>query len=252
MSGSNDEILELINNKFEEFKVEMKEEIQDMKSQVTELKEILECKVGVISKLEEEVCFLKAKCLKLENLVDEEDSYVRRESLIFSGPMTHNDDQNENCSEFIRGRIKSKMNIELNANEISVTHRLGPKSPAQGPDKRAITVRFIRRDRKREILFTKRDNVNHDSALFVSESLTPKRRTIHFALRQIKKKCPTLITGYSTLDGRVFAYTKTPRSIENSRKFDLKHVINTHEALVEFCREYIKQPLEDFLESWSH
>ena len=184
--------------------------------------------------------------------MDEEDSYVRRESLIFSGPMTHNDQQSEDCSEFIRGRIKSKMNLELNASEISVTHRLGLKSAAQGPDKRPITVRFIRRDRKREILFTKRGSINKDSALYVSESLTPKRRTIHFALRQIKKKCPGKMTGYSTLDGRVFAFTKTARSIENSRKHDHKHVINTHEALVEFCKDYIKQPLDDFLQSWDH
>ena len=212
-------------------------ELRSMKSEIIELKSLLAERNSTIEKMEEELIMVKNKCKKMENLIDDEDAYVRRESLIFSGPMVTNADANENCSSFIREKIKDKMKIVLKPEDISVTHRLGPKQVSQGPDKRPITVRFTRRDTKREILFTKRDNTETKSALYVSESLTPKRRTIHYALRQIKKKYPEKMTGFNTLEGRVFAYTKTPRSLDKSRKNDQKHVINTHDALQDFCKQ---------------
>ena len=232
-------------------KVEVNE-LRSMKSEMVEMKALLAERNLIVSNLEEELANVKNKCKKMENLIDDEDAYVRRESLIFSGSMVTNADKNENCSTFIRDKIKDKMRIILKPEDISVTHRLGAKPANQGPDTRPITVRFTRRDTKREILFTKRDNTDPRNALYVSESLTPKRRTIHYALRQIKRKYPEKMTGFNTLEGKVFAYTKTPRSLPKSRKFDHKHVINTHDALKDFCKEYIQAPLEDFLNQWNH
>ena len=33
---------------------------------------------------------------------------------------------------------------------------------------------------------------------------------------------------------------------------DRRHLINNHESLVRFCREYVNKPLTAFLENWSH
>ena len=158
----------------------------------------------------------------------------------------------EICSNVARQVLKDKLKIELQPNEISVCHRLGPKPKTHGPDTRPLTVRFCRRDTKRQILFTKRDNSDEATTLHVNESLTPKRRTIMFALRQIRKAHPTIITGCNTLEGRCFAYTKMPDSLPNSRSKDRKHVINTHDALVAFCTEFVQHPLEEFLANWTH
>ena len=246
MSGSNDEILELINNKFEEFKVEMKEEIQDMKSQVTELKEILECKVGVISKLEEEVCFLKAKCLKLENLVDEEDSHVRRESLIFSGSKVKPAEPNENCAYIARQLIRDVLKLPIDA-PISTSHRVGkPLAPnSSAPDTRGIVVKFCRRDDK--FLVYKAARELKDRGLFVNESLTTNRKKILYVLRQTRKMKDSPVTGTSTHNGRVFVYTKPAPNAPDGQP-SIRTEINTWDRLSDFCTNFVKKPLESFLE----
>ena len=263
------ELSSFINFKFEQMHTALLAEVTKMRNDFSQFKELTEAKDIKVAELESEVARLKEcvqanervissqgdEILQLKNSVDEEDAYVRRESLIFSGSMVQrpsSETSREDCVTFIRNKIREKMNIEVNASEISVSHRLGARSASQGLDKRPIVARFTRRDIKRDILFTKRDNRNPASTLYVAESLTPRRRSIHYALRQMYKKHPDKFTGYSTLEGKVYAYTKTPRSLAKSRKFDQKHVVNTMESLQNFCREFIKKPLDDFLDAMQH
>ena len=65
----------------------------------------------------------------------------------------------------------------------------------------------------------------------------------------MKRQHPDLVKGVSTQDGKVFAFTRSPTAAESSR--DRRHLVNTYEALVEFCREFVKKPIEDFLEAWT-
>ena len=87
-----------------------------------------------------------------------------------------------------------------------VVHRAGKKRSTQSPDRRGIQVRFCRRDTKREIMLTKPENKDPNATLYTSESLTPKRSTLFFTLRQMKKKFPELLKGYTSQEGRVFAF----------------------------------------------
>ena len=230
----------------------MHEKFAEMKDEISSLRALITTRDDTIDDLKSEVTSLRSKVGKLENLIDDEVAYIRRESLIFSGsiiPLKQND---EICSDVARKVLKEKLKLELQPNEISVCHRLGPKPKTQGRDTRPLTVRFGRRGAKRQILFTKRDNSDPNTILHINESLTPKRRAIVFALRQIRKANKDFVTGCNTLEGRCFAYTKLPGSLPNTRSKDRKHVINTHEKLVEFCNDFIKKPLEDYLDEWSH
>ena len=221
-------------------------------AEVQELKKIIEVKDEKISSLNCEVTSLKEEVNKLKNMIDDEDAYVRRESIILSGTAVPEVVIGEICVNIARDLIKSNLKIDIKPHDVSVAHRLGPKTNAQGADKRPIIVKFSRRDLKRQVLFAKKDNSNAASSLWTNESLTPKRRTIMFVLRKLKKNRPEIVTGCNTLEGRCFAYTKTPRSQPRTRNHDMKHVVNTLEALKSFCTEFIKKPLDEFLQQWDH
>ena len=86
--------------------------------------------------------------------------------------------------------------------------------------------------------------------MYINESLTPTRLSILKTLRQMKREHPDVINGCTSLDGKIFAYT--PRqSASNGPQRDMRHLVNTHSALQEFCRVHIKRPLDAFLESLS-
>ena len=226
--------------------------LDNLMAEIIDLKSLVAAKDESINSLKNEVDKLNKEVSKLRNLVDEEDAYVRRDTVILSGTSIPEVAPGEICSNIARELFKEKLKLSVDCNEISAAHRLGSKRQAQGSDKRPIVVKFCRRDMKRQILFTKSDNSNRNATLWTNESLTPKRRTIMYALRKIKRENPECMTGCNTLEGHCFAYTKTPRSVPKSRVHDRKHVVNTHEALVEFCRDVIKKPLDDYLDAWNH
>ena len=85
--------------------------------------------------------------------------------------------------------------------------------------------------------------------IFVNESLTPKRKSILDAVRKMKREHPNLVKGCSTIDGRVYAFTKPVSSAPNAR--DVRHHITSYDSLKEFCRVYVKLPLDSFLQNWS-
>ena len=68
----------------------------------------------------------------------------------------------------------------------------------------------------------------------------------------MKKKFPGIVKGCTSQEGRVYAFTTPPAQASNIPVRDRKHLINTHEALVEFCREFVKVPLDTVLSSWDH
>ena len=241
-------IIAAMNLKFDE----MKREFETMKE---ELLETISEKDQEILDLTNEVRSLKKKVSRLEDHLDEEDAYVRRETILFSGSSIPEVSNGEICSNVIRQIVKEKLKITLKDGDISTAHRLGKKPTSQVPDKRSIIVKLCRRDTKQEIFAAKRAMTpgNSSSTLFINESLTARRRTILYALRQMKRAHPSIILGCSSYDGRVYAYTKPPvQASQSSPSRNVRHLINNHESLTEFCREHIKQPLDTFLDSWSH
>ena len=245
-------IVEVMEKRFNEMKVEM----ETMKSEFSDL---LKKKNEEIIALNQQVDSLKDRVIKLENSIDDEDAYVRRDTVIFSGNCIPESSQGEICSNIIQEIVQDKLKIRLKSEDISVAHRLGKKPINQGPDRRGIIVKLCRRETKSELFMAKRNLPRTSSiSLYINESLTPKRNTILFALRQMKKAHPNIISGCSSYDGRIYAYTKPSpnasafRGANSSTPRNVRHLINTHASLIDFCHQFIKKPLDQFLNSWNH
>ena len=143
--------------------------------------------------------------------------------------------------------VKDHLSLEIQISDINTAHRLGTKRLNQTADKRHIIVKFCRRDVKRDVIMASKRQTN--PRIYVNESLTPTGKSIYDALRKMKREHPTLVKGCSTIDGRVYAFTKPITPAPNAR--DQRHHITNIDSLKEFCRTFVKMPLDTFLQNWS-
>ena len=239
----------------DQIKIQFTELSNSFKSLSIKFDTVITKKDEEIRELKEVTCDLKKRILKLENTLDEEDAYIRRDSLLFSGNAIPNATNGEICKNIVKRVVFEKLNIEISDADISVAHRVGTKPPSQQPDRRQIIAKFCRRDVKRDLLIAKRSfsaRFDRNSSLFINESLTPRRRAIFYAARQMKKAHPSIISGCSTLEGKICIYTRNPSDLSRpgEQLRSKRHIINSRESLQVFCDEYIKAPLERFLGSW--
>ena len=192
--------------------------------------------------LKEEVSSLKSSISSIQCEIDNADAYERRDTVIVAGSCVPEVVRGENCSDLALNIFKEELRIELRNSDISTAHRLGPKPSNQTPDKRKLIVKFCRRDAKRQVILASK--TLRSRRIFVNDSLTPTRKKIYDTLRSIKRSHPDLVKGVTTIEGRVFAFTKNS-DLPNAR--DTKHLVSTMEALKTFCRDFVKQPLDIFL-----
>ena len=171
---------------FEKMRVEM----QEMKSH---FKEILPRKNEEISELHGEIKTLKIKVKEMENVMDDNEAYERRDTVVISGAGLPIVERGENCCEIVRDIIKHELNLDIPATEISTSHRIGSRPNNQTADKRNFIVKFCRRDFKREVILASKRV--RSPTLIVHENLTPKRRNIFMILRRMKQDCPDLFKG---------------------------------------------------------
>ena len=226
----------------------LRDEIRLMK---TELIDLVNSKNEKIVKCENEIVLLKTEVRKLKNELDDTDAYQRRETVILSGNGVPEGNNDENCKAVVCDLVKNQLKLNLNPEDISTAHRLGRKPDSQRPDKRNIIVKLCRRDLKHDLIRASRTQVAPRN-LYVNESLTPTRKKILFHLRQMKRAHPGIVSGCSSVEGRIYAFTKPSSPSSSGSSFvrrDVRHLVNDHDTLVEFCREFIRQPLDNFLES---
>ena len=124
----------------------------------------------IISKQSEEITVLKASISRLEDKMDEEDSYVRRDTLLFSGKNVPVYSSSENTGEVLRNLLRTKVDYNLPEGTISVAHRLG-SVPTRGEDRRTIIAKLCRRELKSDIRAAMKRAKPEN--LYVNESLTP-------------------------------------------------------------------------------
>ena len=227
-----------------EFYQDFEKKIERMMSEKTE----------EIKDLKEQVDVLRTEVKKLEDAIDWADQYERIDSVILSGPAVGSMVEHEDIQVRVQELLKNKLDIDITPADISITHRLGPTKRGSGgaPGIRNIYIKFVRRDLKVKVMKASR-TVNKDRNrrsevdLFVNESLSPLRRNIFFTLRKMKKDVPNLVKGCSTMDGKIFAFT--PPVANGSR--DQKHHIGNMTDLHNFCRSFVKKPLENFQQNLS-
>ena len=194
-----------------------------------------------IAKLQAEVAVNKKTISKLEEGLDEQCQYSRRESLLFSGDSVPPSTPGENCIDVICKLVpKLGAGITIAPHEISIAHRLGPK-PASSIDRRSIIVRFTRRTTKYNLLSLARKQKPKD--LYVNENLTAPRQTITRVLRKAKRDYPNKISGYTTVDGSINVWVKPP----NPDAPNSKVTINTLARLENFCLKEFGLPATSFI-----
>ena len=191
---------------------------------------------------------LSSQLTKITNAHDDLEAYGRRESLVFSGNKIKAYQPDENCVTIAKNMIRNELKVNIDP-IISTAHRMGkpPALDSNMPDKRAIIVKFVRRDDKYQILKTARNKSTRVNGLFVNESLTPTRAKILNVLRKCKNLSNGMIKGTSTLNGRVFAIHKASAGAPDDAAV-LRTEINTRERLLDFCGNFLKEPLESYVD----
>ena len=221
-----------IETKFDEFKCEMLDAYKAKDDRIETLNATVATQKNLIQ--------------TLENNLDEQAQYARRESLVFSGDQLPKPSDGEDCIEIVCNLVNQKLSgagLQLSHAEISVALRLGPK-PREGADRRSIIARFIRRTHKYKVL--KEARRSKPERLYVNESLTPLRQTIIRVLGRAKFEFPGKISGYLTTDGSIQAWVKPPNPTAEGAR-NSRVTINTQGKLEEFCQKTFERPVAHFL-----
>ena len=149
---------------------------------------------------------------------------LRRDTLIFSGNEIPAFQPNENCSNIARTLMIEKLSIDPPSVLLIVWKSYRPLLLLL-ISLLYIIEKFFQRDSKDQIYSAAR--TVKQNGLCVDESLTPARRSILHALRQIKRAHPQLASSYSSVDGKVFANTKPSPKEPFDLKFDLHLFLQT-------------------------
>ena len=188
--------LDHLDFKFTEFKAEM---LQTSKA-----------KDRKIDDLEKVNAAYKTRITALEDRLEDQCQYTRRESLVFSGDNLPECSDDEDCATLVCNIIqKNEPTIVITPTQLSIAHRLGSK-PTNGKDKRSIIARFCRRKERYDVLNAVKKR--KPTGIYVAESLTPSKQKMTHALHKAKKQFPTKISGYTTVDGTVYAWIVPPNS----------------------------------------
>ena len=221
-----------------------------MMGQFNKLNGLLEEKNKQIDTLRTEVKTLHDKVSRLEDQIDSEDAYERRDTVILAGKQLPEGHNQEDIYKIVETVCQQKLGFKISRPDINTAHRLGRRN-MEGPDKRPIILKLCSRDTKRDLMIkcrTVQKDVAVKNRLYINESLTPKRGKIAQVLRQMQRVQGSAVTGSTSRDGNVYAFTKS--SIVGGR--DLKHLVNTHRQLVKFCEDYVNSPLNRFLDEWKY
>ena len=128
---------------------------------------------------------------KLENLVDRQEQYSRRNCLLVHGIAETND---ENTDDLVLKTINEKLDVDTTQNEIDRSHRIGRKKDGQGP--RPIIVKLTRYNTSKKVFGGKRKLKGTGAS--TTESLMAKR------MEQLNKaKEEHCFSNMWTTDGRI-------------------------------------------------
>ena len=196
-----------------------------------------------IERLEASLCTMKEKVVSLENKIDDNSQYERRDTLVISGKSIPTAQPNENCNIIVRNLIKEQTRLILKEEDISIAHRLGRRPDSSQQDRRSIIFKLCRRDLKRDI----RDACKqHKPNFFVNEHLTPTRGTIMFVLRKAKQQNPDKIGVARSQEGNVTVLVPADGDAGRSRRVSC----NTRASLDQLLREQLNVSSDKFVKNW--
>lgn len=174
------------NKTFESFSEKMEENTKAMMEQKTSVEHFLK----VIEDLTAENKRLNKKVIDLEVRLEGMEQYSRANAVEIHGvPMQ----KNEDVVSVVR-EVGKALDINISDSMIDACHRLGRSSDSTGRPP-AIIVKFVRRLDKEELLrrrrvkstlSTRHMNLQMDQPVYINEALSPARRQLYRAARQVK------------------------------------------------------------------
>ena len=226
---------------FKSFQFNLNNIVENMQKDFVSVVEQQDAK---INELRAEITVMKKQISSLEEKIDDNEAYERRDSLVLSGNAIPPCNNNEDCMEVVKEVVSKHLRYIIQPTDISVVHRLGKKPISQKPDRRNIIIKFCRRNTKMDLLAAARKMKPQD--VFLNESLTPQRQNISYALRKAKREFPSIISGTSTIDGRVFVWVKPPNpELPGAR--DSRMSINCYSSLENFCKNFLRKSMNHFI-----
>ena len=183
----------------------------------------------------------------LEDQVDSNSAYERRDCLIVSGGVPEVT-EGENCSKIITQLIREKLRIQMKPDDITSAHRIGRKPINQASDRRSIIIKLCRRDMKKDILAACRQL---RPPFYVNESLTPTRSQVMFVLRKARGDHSDKFRTPRSYDGNVNAYVPMPGAKPQDQLTRARRVVvNSRRALDELLLEHIGCTSEKYVKDW--
>ena len=134
----------------------------------------------------------------LEDKLDAQENYSRRDTLVVSGNIPEFS-VGENPSQIVQNLICTKLDVNVGNEDISVAHRLG-KKPLEGVDRRSIIFKLCRREMKSNILKACRSK---KPPFYINESLSPIRGSIMYVLRKARLDYPNKFGRCFSEDGNI-------------------------------------------------
>ena len=203
-------------------------------------------KEQLINDLSSSVEKLKKRVVLLEEAVDDNQAYEKRDTLVLSGdiPEVRAD---EDCNVLVRTLLTERTGVTISEADISVAHRIGKKRD-QGPDKRSVLFKLCRRDAKGKIMAACKEK--KPNKFFVNESLTPTRNTIMYVLRQAKKKHPNIFGNCRSQEGSVCVWLPTIGFEGHGNRQYRKSTVNSRRTLDELLSKLISETSGSFVDDW--
>ena len=192
----------------------------------------------------------------LENELDNNYQYERRDTIIFSGPEIPTVTPDEKPKEILQSLVRRHLKFNISLYDISVAHRLGHK-PANTQDKRNITFKLYRRDLVSEIFESCKQfkDMEGQQPFYVNSSLTPIRNKLFYIFRQIKQKYHKKSSHANrNLETYVVAYVQAQSSHneeESTRETRARRLaLNTRQDMESFARDVLQCSFDGINFNW--
>ena len=114
------DILNEFRKDFDSIKTDLASVRQDLTALLEKKDEKIRCMNDVIVKLQ-------GKVKKLEDHIEEQNVYDRRDAIVISGNCLPEVVENENCTKLVEDIVKNKLKVNIRTSDISTAHRLGKK-----------------------------------------------------------------------------------------------------------------------------
>lgn len=146
---------------------------------------------------------------------DRLEQYTRRDNLRIFG-IEEDQEEDEDVLQAKVLEVAADVGVKLEADDISIAHRLGKT----GERSRPVIVRFCHRKKRNAVLKNKKELKNKNKKIFINEDLTPLRSVL---LKMTKEQAE--VRNVTTRDGRILAWlVDRDRPVEITTPDDLHKV----------------------------